>query len=507
MAESLNLKGVRAFSIKNYDLAIKLFEECLVVEGKRANVFCNLGIAYLMILNEHPEHLDRAIECLEISEKQDFFTAAMSLGFVYDPYAKKYDIPKAKKSEESAIYHYNLALELGKNDKNRDYGIVLNNLAFIFYKKGNRNMFLLACMFKLAHIYRPNHNTIESNFSYSKQRLSKPEEARYALVNSYEDIEKMIYEESIKYVYFPKYSIERDDIKIQIMPNDNNSSMDDKPMDEKPSDDGIISEGSRPSVDSFDALDSLIGLTEIKNDVKKLVNLVSMQQARKARGYKTIPMSLHLVFTGNPGTGKTTVARILAKIYSELGILSKGQLVEVDRSGLVAGYIGQTAIKTQKKIDEALGGILFIDEAYTLIKDGNDYGQEAIDTILKAMEDHRDDFIVIVAGYHDLMTGFINSNPGLKSRFNKYIDFPDYSVEELEQIFLSMCDEYEFELTDDAKETMEVKIAHMEAEKGVNFANARDVRNLFEKVITQQASRLSEDIDADMMTITAEDFF
>lgn len=256
----------------------------------------------------------------------------------------------------------------------------------------------------------------------------------------------------------------------------------------------------------YDKLEKLVGLEEIKSDVTNLVNLMKMQKRRKNQGLKMIPISLHLVFSGNPGTGKTTVARILADIYKDIGILSKGHLVEVDRSNLVAGYVGQTAIKTQEKINEALGGILFIDEAYTLSKDENDYGQEAIDTILKAMEDHRDDFVVIVAGYSELMQKFINSNPGLRSRFNKYIYFPDYNVEELVSIFLNMCKEYDYVLSEDAKDAMKKIIYNMEKNKDANFANARDVRNLFERVITQQATRLSKMQTEDIMRIEVEDF-
>jgi SpoVK/Ycf46/Vps4 family AAA+-type ATPase len=257
-----------------------------------------------------------------------------------------------------------------------------------------------------------------------------------------------------------------------------------------------------------DELDQLIGMNALKADVRNLVNFVKMQQTRKEKGLRTVPVSLHLVFTGNPGTGKTTVARILAKIYKQLGILSKGQLVEVDRSGLVAGYVGQTAIKTQEKIDEAKGGILFIDEAYTLVKDGNDYGQEAIDTILKAMEDNREDFIVIVAGYPDLMANFINSNPGLKSRFNKYFYFDDYSCDELEQIFNLMCQKYDYKLETSAEKAVREHIREMVANKDANFANARDIRNYFESIISNQASRvmLAADYDGDnMITITVQD--
>lgn len=258
---------------------------------------------------------------------------------------------------------------------------------------------------------------------------------------------------------------------------------------------------------SISKLNNLVGLSAIKSDVIGLVNLIKIQNKRKDMGMKSVPISLHLVFSGNPGTGKTTVARILADIYKDIGILSKGHLVEVDRSGLVAGFVGQTALKTQEKINEAIGGILFIDEAYTLVKGGQDFGQEAVDTILKAMEDHREDFIVIVAGYSNLMHNFINSNPGLKSRFNKYINFPDYSADELIEIFYSMCNEYQYKLSTNADKTMREKIVLLEANKTKNFANARDVRNIFEKVITNQATRLAmSNSTDDIMEITEEDF-
>ena len=173
---------------------------------------------------------------------------------------------------------------------------------------------------------------------------------------------------------------------------------------------------AEPEEDPMEQLEKLIGLASIKHDVKELTDFVKIQKLRKDQGLKSVPVSLHLVFTGNPGTGKTTVARILAKLYKQIGVLSKGQLVEVDRSGLVAGYVGQTALKTQEQINKALGGVLFIDEAYALSQKDDAFGQEAIDTILKAMEDHRDDLVVIVAGYTGPMEDFINSNPGLKSR-------------------------------------------------------------------------------------------
>ena len=267
-------------------------------------------------------------------------------------------------------------------------------------------------------------------------------------------------------------------------------------------------EPKEPEKSGMEELNELIGLKTVKHDVEELVGLAKVRKMREEKGMKAVPMSLHLVFSGNPGTGKTTVARILGKLYKEIGILSTGQMIETDRSGLVAGYVGQTAIKTQKKIQEAMGGVLFIDEAYTLNQKDENFGQEAIDTILKAMEDHRDEFVVIVAGYTQLMKEFIESNPGLKSRFNKFFEFPDYTVDELQQIFELQCKKYQYKLTDEADAAVREEIIRLEEAKGENFANAREVRNLFEKIITNQAARVSEleEVDEDILsTITIDD--
>lgn len=257
-----------------------------------------------------------------------------------------------------------------------------------------------------------------------------------------------------------------------------------------------------PETDPMEDLDALIGLTAIKDDVKELIAFVKIQKMRKEQGLKAVPVSLHLVFTGNPGTGKTTVARILARLYKQIGVLSKGQLVEVDRSGLVAGYVGQTAIKTQEKISQAMGGVLFIDEAYALSQKDDAFGQEAIDTILKAMEDNRDDFVVIVAGYTEPMEVFINSNPGLKSRFNKYIEFEDYSIDDLEKIFMMNCKKYDYVLEEDVDKHIRELIVQRKMEHSENYANAREVRNLFEEIITNQAKRVAdlENPDSEAMT-------
>lgn len=239
-------------------------------------------------------------------------------------------------------------------------------------------------------------------------------------------------------------------------------------------------------------LNALTGLETVKKDVEALAHMQEVQHLREKRGLKKIPMSNHLVFSGNPGTGKTTVARLLAKIYHKIGILSKDTVEEVDRARLVAGYLGQTAIKTQEVIEKAMGGILFIDEAYTLAPDvtGKDYGQEAIDTLLKAMEDKRDNFVVIVAGYPEPMKKFIESNPGLRSRFNKYINFEDYSPSQLSTIYQNMCKQAGYVLTVEAKTCIIEKLENLHAHRSANFANAREVRNLFEKAVVKQACRL-----------------
>ena len=257
-------------------------------------------------------------------------------------------------------------------------------------------------------------------------------------------------------------------------------------------------------------LNAMVGLEQVKQDVNSLINLVKIRTLRRERGMKCPDLSLHLVFSGNPGTGKTTVARLIGRIYQALGILSKGHLVEVDRSGLVAGYVGQTAIKTQEVIDRAMGGILFVDEAYALSprEGGKDFGQEAIDTLLKAMEDHRDDFIVIVAGYASLMPQFIDSNPGLKSRFNKYLTFEDYTPQQLFDIFEGRARQNDYCLSEGAQSAVRERLEAIYAQRDENFGNARTVRNLFETAVANQANRLvsiAEPTDQQLRTIEAED--
>jgi AAA+ superfamily predicted ATPase len=261
---------------------------------------------------------------------------------------------------------------------------------------------------------------------------------------------------------------------------------------------GLSGRGIEKTLDQMLAeLDALIGLDSVKREVRSLVNLMRVRELRRQNGLPLSEVALHLVFTGNPGTGKTTVARLFAEICRALGVLKRGHLVEVDRAGLVGGYVGQTALKTKQVIDSAIDGVLFIDEAYSLTrsKSENDYGMECISTLLKAMEDHRDALIVIVAGYTEPMRSFLESNPGLRSRFTKEIWFPDYIGDELSRIFNYIVEINGYQFAAGVKERARAHIAVIYEHKGDNFGNAREMRTLFEEVIQKQADRLASELD------------
>ena len=270
----------------------------------------------------------------------------------------------------------------------------------------------------------------------------------------------------------------------------------------------------RKSKERFNALleelNQLVGLKEVKEEIRSLINLIRMRKLRASFDMPDMEISYHMVFTGSPGTGKTTVARLMSKIYKELGILSKGTLVETDRAGLVAGYVGQTALKVTEVVNKALGGVLFIDEAYALTNSSvqNDFGTEAVDTLVKLMEDHRDDLVVIVAGYCDEMKEFLSSNPGLISRFNKFIEFKDYSLDELVDILKVMAQKAGVEITEDAVASIREELSGFDEEHRKLFGNARGIRNTFEKMIQNQANRImtmEQPTKEDLSQIIGED--
>ena len=265
--------------------------------------------------------------------------------------------------------------------------------------------------------------------------------------------------------------------------------------------------GMSTSVDeALQKVNELIGLASVKEEVQQTVNEIKYEKLLAARGGNTVTMSRHMVFTGNPGTGKTTIARILGEIYKHLGVLSKGHMVETDRAGLVAGYLGQTAIRTEEVITSALGGILFIDEAYALSSEDRDqFGQEAIDTLLKRMEDNRDDLIVIVAGYPDEMNRFINSNPGLQSRFTKYIHFEDYDAKELKEIFELLLRSGGQQIAKDGEQHLREIFELMDKLRDEKFGNGRTVRNLYERTIRNLATRVIKTMPTNISEVLMED--
>jgi hypothetical protein len=269
---------------------------------------------------------------------------------------------------------------------------------------------------------------------------------------------------------------------------DNSSKPDESTKEAAP----VKDDPPRPLEDLLKELDALVGLHRVKADVRQLINFLKVQKMREEKGMLAAGISRHLVFYGNPGTGKTTIARLLAQVYRSLQILSRGHLIESDRGDLVAGYVGQTALKVKEVVNKALGGVLFIDEAYALNSEGrgNDFGQEAIETLLKLMEDHRHDFVVIVAGYTEKMDEFVSSNPGLRSRFTKFLHFEDYTPEQLVEIFKGFCAKASFKSTPEAEQRLLELFKLLNLERDESFGNARTARNLFEMSISKQANRI-----------------
>jgi len=274
-------------------------------------------------------------------------------------------------------------------------------------------------------------------------------------------------------------------------------------QEEKQDKDILDSIGAAHLEELLEELNGLVGLNEVKTEIRSLVNLIKVRKMREKYCLPEIEMSYHMVFTGNPGTGKTTLARLVGKIYKELGILTHGEMTETDRSGLVAGYVGQTALKVKEVVEKAVGGVLFIDEAYALASSGaNDFGGEAIDTLVKLMEDHRDNLVVIVAGYTEEMKRFLKSNTGLVSRFNRFIHFPDYTTQELVEILEGMAQKAGLKLEDGLKDTIYFYLESMGQKERADFGNARGIRNFFETMVVNQANRLVTMTDCSVEQLT-----
>lgn len=277
----------------------------------------------------------------------------------------------------------------------------------------------------------------------------------------------------------------------------------------KPNDE--VEQDTRTFQDLLAELNSLVGLEKVKNKVQDLIVYQKVQKMRREKNLHSAKNTLHLAFTGNPGTGKTTVARIVGRIYKHIGLLSKGHFVEVSRTDLIAGYQGQTALKVKKVIEQAKGGVLFIDEAYSITENdhSDSYGRECLTELTKALEDYREDLVVIVAGYTEPMNKFFESNPGLKSRFNTFIEFDDYSPNELDKILISMCKNNDYSLDEEAKEKIHLYFEQKTSAKDKNFANGRLVRNLYDDLVMNHARRVVNTANPDSMELSmikAEDF-
>jgi tetratricopeptide (TPR) repeat protein len=429
-------------NLNNYNSALKSYEEAIKRDWEITGAW-NGKMVTLVEMEKHEEAIEAAHTLLEICDDES-----------PEYYSAKFIITAC-------------SCDLGK------YQDVVNRPLVLLPESEETNyMNALLWYFRYFSLKKTNASEEECNEAYEEALRYNPD------IESTDEVKELLENKPPSPSVKPEYEISED--------NAGESSLDDMLRNLNGEKDGKTLE------DLLKELNDLTGLSSVKQDVNSQINLVKLRKIREEKGLNQLDLSLHMVFSGNPGTGKTTVARLIAEIYHKLGVLSKGHLVEVDRADLVAGYVGQTALKVQEVVQNALGGILFIDEAYTLTsKGGNDFGDEAIATLLKAMEDNRDDFLVIVAGYPDLMNEFLQSNPGLRSRFNKFIHFEDYSPDELIDILNMRCRKSAMTLSEDSQTYARAFFEKHCKEKGADFANGRDVRNFFEQAYRNMSNRVA----------------
>ncbi|WP_172399642.1 tetratricopeptide repeat protein [Geothermobacter hydrogeniphilus] len=517
------LEGLSQFENKYYETAIELFNKSIEFDGsnsyalyKRAYCYYNIGDNY----DDAILDLDRAIK---INPKNaDFISLRGRLYYLkYEDKQALHDIDKSiklyKKSGNCDSYVYYIRAELyvslGEYSKaENDYNMAIEldpdchkyylNKGLLFAKVGRDDEALKCFTISIeknpngkGYMERGRLNAKIGKFEHALLDLSK------AIMNMPENSD----------AYKLRANIYEEVGDIHNALDDYKKATELDPDDKDLSDSilNIEKEIMTKSVSRvMNSLNELVGLSKVKEEVASLINFATVQRERQKRGLQSSKISHHLVFTGRPGTGKTTVARIIAEIYHHLGLLSGGHIVEADRSMLVAGYIGQTAIKVKNVIESARGGVLFIDEAYSLNHENDSYGEEAIETLLKYMEDYRDDLVVIVAGYEDKIKDFLKSNPGLFSRFNKFIHFEDYSTTEMVEIFKHNCRQSKYILSDCTIDDLMKIFTSMTNSIDDMFSNGRGVRNLFEKVVTRQADRIASKSNLnteDLLTIIKED--
>ena len=475
-AAEYNREGMRLFDKKDYSGAAGYFKKAAQLDPDNSSYLYNAGNALMEdVVLMHSASRNEARDYLLRAADKGSLPALFGLGKAYDPCL--YEDFAATAEWRKAVNYYRSYIDGAEKSGNNKYvQTALNNIGCIYGL--NRKMYREACAYTRA-AGLGGLALGRKNYDYFSSHLTDQERADVEKIRTYSDICRLFGETE-----------QSDYLSAGTDASGSATSADGKEEDR------------RSLEERMAELNDLVGLKEVKKEVSSLINLMQVSKVRKERGMKVMPVSMHLVFTGNPGTGKTTVARMLAGIYRELGVLSRGQLVEVDRSEMVAGYVGQTAIKTQDLVDQAKGGILFIDEAYTLTKEGNDFGQEAVDTLLKEMEDNREDLVVIAAGYTGPMETFLDPNPGLRSRFNKFIHFEDYTEDELLKIFIGMCDKSGYTLGKSVKKFVKEDFARMKKRDGDRFANGRSVRNYFEAAVVNQANRIAANLDVSDKELT-----